>query len=92
MGGVSIQVPLANHVFDLSAILDRISLRTKMVYICNPNNPTGTVVPKKQLDGYFDKVPDHVIRVVDEAYFEYNQDQNVCSAITYLNSGKPLLS
>ena len=91
MGGVSIQVPLANHVFDLIAILSRISQRTKMVYICNPNNPTGTVVTKKQLDDYFVKVPDYVVTVVDEAYFEYNQDQGTCSAITYLNSGKPLL-
>jgi histidinol-phosphate aminotransferase len=91
MGGVSIQVPLANHLIDLPAMLDRISNRTKMVYICNPNNPTGTVVTKKQLEEYFEKVPDYVATVVDEAYFEYNQDQSTCSAITYLNSGKPLL-
>ena len=91
MGGVAIQVPLTDHCYDLSAILGKISERTKMVYICNPNNPTGTVVTEKQLNGYFDEVPDHVITVVDEAYFEYNQDQRVFSAITYLDSGKPAL-
>jgi histidinol-phosphate aminotransferase len=91
MGGVPIQIPLTNHLIDLPAILDRISNRAKLVYICYPNNPTGTVVKKKELDDYFAKVPDHVVTVVDEAYFEYNHNQEVCSAITYLKLGKPLL-
>jgi histidinol-phosphate aminotransferase len=91
MGSVCIKVPLANHVLDLPAILERISERTKVVYICNPNNPTGTVVTKKQLDEYFARVPEHVLTVVDEAYFEYNQNKDTCSAIAYLNSSRPLL-
>jgi len=91
MGGVCSQIPLTNHVFDLQAILNGISERTKIVYICNPNNPTGTVVTKKQLDEYFAMVPDSVVTVVDEAYMEYNRNPDTGSVLAYLNSGKPLL-
>jgi histidinol-phosphate aminotransferase len=62
-----------------------------MVYICNPNNPTGTVVARKQLDDYFKRVPDHVVTVVDEAYFDYNQNHETCSSVGYLALNKPLL-
>ena len=67
MGGVCTRVPLTDHTYDLRGILDSITERTKMVYICNPNNPTGTVIPRSQLDEYFDEVPPHVLTVVDEA-------------------------
>ncbi len=91
MGGICIKIPLSDNVFNLPLILQRINKKTKMVYICNPNNPTGTVIPKEQLDYYFEKVPDHVVTVIDEAYFEYNQNSNTCSAISYLSSEKPIL-
>jgi len=91
MGAVCIQVPLVNHVVDLPAVLSRISGKTKMVYICSPNNPTGTVVTREQMADYFANAPDHVITVVDEAYFEYNLDPGTCSALGYMNTGKPLL-
>ncbi len=91
MGCACIKVPLLYYVYDLPQILERITTRTKMIYICNPNNPTGTVVTKKQLDDFFSKVPDNVVTVVDEAYAEYNYNPEYCSAIEYLNSSKPLL-
>jgi len=91
MGGISIKVPLLNNIFDLPSILEKIHNETKMIYICNPNNPTGTVIPKKQLDYYFQRVPDHVVTIVDEAYFEYNKNPNTCSSIAYMNLGKPIL-
>ena len=91
MGGVCVKVPLADYTYDLPAILDRVTERTKMVYICNPNNPTGTVVTRNQLDDYFEKVPEHVVTVVDEAYFDYNQNHETCSSVRYLDSNKPLL-
>ncbi len=91
MGGTCTKMPLVNHQIDLPSILRQISKKTKAVYICNPNNPTGTVVLKEQLDDYFYKVPDQVATLVDEALFEYNQNQEACSAIRYLNAGKPLL-
>ncbi len=91
MGGVCVKVPLANYVIDLPAILDKISAKTKAVYLCNPNNPTGTVLTIKQLDEYFARVPDHVVTIVDEAYFEYNHNPDYGSALAYLKSDKPLL-
>lgn len=91
MGGICIKVPLSENVFNLPLILEKINGKTKMVYICNPNNPTGTVIPKEQLDDYFNKVPDHVVTVVDEAYFEYNRNPKTCSSVKYLNLGKPIL-
>jgi len=91
MGAVCVQVPLSNHTIDLPAMLGKISERTKMVYICSPNNPTGTVVTRAAFEDYFAAVPDHVVTVVDEAYFEYNQDPRTASATTFLSTGKPLL-
>ncbi len=91
MGAVCVRLPLSNHTFDLPAMLGKISERTKMVYICSPNNPTGTVVTRAAFEDYFAAVPDHVVTVVDEAYFEYNQDPRTASATTFLSSGKPLL-
>lgn len=91
MGSVSIKVPLNNNVYDLPAMLGKVTNKTKIVYICNPNNPTGTVVTKKQLDDFFNRVPDNVVTVVDEAYAEYNFNPEWGSALAYLNSGKPLL-
>ena len=91
MGAVCVQIPLTDQRIDLPALLARITERTKMVYICSPNNPTGTVVTKNAFEGYFAAVPDHLVTVVDEAYYEYNQDPHTCSATSFLSSGKPLL-
>jgi histidinol-phosphate aminotransferase len=64
-------VPLADHRYDLDAMLDAIGPRTKIAYLCLPNNPTGTMNTRDEVDSWFDRVPDHVVTVVDQAYFEY---------------------
>jgi histidinol-phosphate aminotransferase len=65
-------VPLdADYRYDLDAMLERITERTKLVYVCNPNNPTGTYVDRDRLAAFVDALPDHVLCVVDEAYHEY---------------------
>ncbi|MDQ3867030.1 MAG: histidinol-phosphate transaminase [Actinomycetota bacterium] len=71
LGATAVRVPLANDAYDLEAILDAVTPRTKVVYVPNPNNPTGTMVSRAELDGYFERVPGHVLTVLDEAYFEY---------------------
>jgi histidinol-phosphate aminotransferase len=71
MGATPVQVPLADDAHDLEAILAAIGPRTKLVLVANPNNPTGTMVGRAELDAYFARVPDHVLTVLDEAYFEY---------------------
>jgi histidinol-phosphate aminotransferase len=70
-GAVPVRVPLREHRFDLEAILDAITPRTKLVFIASPNNPTGTMSTRAELDAYFEHVPDHVLTVLDQAYHEY---------------------
>ncbi len=64
-------VPLVDQRYDLDGLLDAVTRRTKLVYICNPNNPTGTMNTTDELDDFFARVPGHVLTVVDQAYFEY---------------------
>jgi histidinol-phosphate aminotransferase len=71
LGAVPQKVPLVNDHYDLDALLEAIGPRTKLVYIATPNNPTGTMTTREQLDAYFDRVPEHVLTVLDQAYFEY---------------------
>lgn len=71
-GATPVQVPLdADHGHDLDAMLAAITGRTRVVFVCNPNNPSGTVVPRSALEKFLDAVPAHVLVVLDEAYFEY---------------------
>ena len=70
-GATSVTVPLREHRYDLPALLEAVTPRTKLVYICHPNNPTGTASTTDELDEYFEAVPEHVLTVVDQAYFEY---------------------
>ncbi|WP_335873048.1 histidinol-phosphate transaminase [Bacillus sp. 2205SS5-2] len=69
--GVSITVPLKEGTHDLTRMLASITNKTKMIFVCNPNNPTGTVVGKKELLTFIKAVPNHVLVIIDEAYFEY---------------------
>jgi histidinol-phosphate aminotransferase len=71
MGAEAKRIPLADHRYDPEALLAAVTKRTKIVYLCNPNNPTGTMNGRDAIDAYFEQVPDHVLTVLDEAYFEY---------------------
>jgi histidinol-phosphate aminotransferase len=65
------QVPCKNDGFDLDAISDAIDSDTRIVFITNPNNPTGTMIPAKEMDRFLDRLPENVVVALDEAYFEY---------------------
>ena len=81
-------VPLTDHRYDLDALLDAVGERTKLVYICHPNNPTGTMSTPDELDAYFARVPEHVVTVVDQAYFEYIDRPDYHDAVErYLKAG-----
>ncbi|HEY6962082.1 MAG TPA: histidinol-phosphate transaminase [Gaiellaceae bacterium] len=85
-------VPLDDLRYDLDALLAAVTPRTKIVYVCQPNNPTGTMNTTEELDAYFDRVPDHVLTVVDQAYFEYIDRPDYPDAIErYLRSGKRVI-
>ena len=82
-------VPLAEHRYDLDALLEAITPRTKLVYICHPNNPTGTMNTIDELDAFFAAVPEHVLTVVDQAYFEYIDRPDYPDAVErYLKAGR----
>ncbi|WHH56892.1 histidinol-phosphate transaminase [Petroclostridium sp. X23] len=71
-GGICIGIPLdKDYFFDLDAMEEKINDKTKLIWLCNPNNPTGTMYTKEQQDAFLEKVPDHVVVVLDEAYYEY---------------------
>jgi histidinol-phosphate aminotransferase len=74
LGATPVRVPLRDRRYDLDALLAAVTPRTKVVYICLPNNPTGTSNTRDELDAYFERVPEHVLTVLDQAYFEYIDD------------------
>ena len=90
-GAETALVPLVDHRYALATLLDAIDERTKLVYICHPNNPTGTMNTAEELDTYFERVPEHVLTVVDQAYFEYIDRPDYPDAVErYLKTGHRL--
>lgn len=84
-GAEAVQVPLAGHTHDLPAMAAAITDRTRLIFVCNPNNPTGTVVPGAELVNFLDQVPADVLVVLDEAYTEFITDPDVISGLTLLD-------
>ncbi|MBO0776516.1 MAG: histidinol-phosphate transaminase, partial [Actinobacteria bacterium] len=80
-GATSVQVPLAGEVHALAAMADAITPRTRVIFVCNPNNPTGTVVHRAELEAFLDRVPGDCLAVLDEAYAEYVRDPAVPDGI-----------
>lgn len=89
--GRKLQVPLRNHHHDLDAMLERVSARTRLIIIGNPNNPTGTAVGRLALDRFLDRVPDSVLVVLDEAYFEYVRQVDFPASLEYVAQGRSML-
>jgi len=89
VGAVPKTVPLREGRYDLDALLEAIGPRTKIAYLCLPNNPTGTTNTRAELDEWFDRVPDHVVTVLDQAYAEYIDDPDYPDGVEgYLKQGR----
>ena len=73
-GAATVKVPLTDHTHDLDAMLAAITDRTRLIFVCNPNNPTSTVVDPDALTRFVDAVPKDVLVAIDEAYVEYVRD------------------
>jgi histidinol-phosphate aminotransferase len=73
-GASAIQVPLTDQTFDLDAMLAAVTERTRLIFVCNPNNPTSTVVAPDALARFIQAVPSHILIALDEAYVEYIRD------------------
>jgi histidinol-phosphate aminotransferase len=91
LGAAAVKVPLRDDRYDLEAMLDAITPRTRLVFVCHPNNPTGTMNTRAELDTFLDRVPGHVLVVIDQAYREYVDDADYPDAIEeYHRAGRPV--
>jgi histidinol-phosphate aminotransferase len=83
-GASSVQVPLRDHVHDLDAMAERVTGKTRLIFVCNPNNPTGTAVGRDALVRFLRAVPSDVVVALDEAYREFVSDPDVPDGLTLL--------
>jgi len=82
-GGQLIRVPTLDDGFDLNMIAAAIDQHTRIIYISNPNNPTGTLLCAAELDRFIDRMPEHVIVILDEAYYDFAQDFAAVRSVDY---------
>ncbi|GEM_PF-21983 len=84
-GARSVRVPLTSEAHDLGAMAGRITDAARLVLICNPNNPTGTIATGDELRAFLDRVPPTCMVAIDEAYFEYVREPTACSGLEFCN-------
>ena len=89
--GKAVTVPLRRWRHDLPAMAAAITSRTRLAFLCNPNNPTGTMVSADEVDRFLARVPEHVIVVFDEAYFEYVRSSDFTDSMTYVKRGRNVI-
>ena len=89
--GVSVRVPMREGRFDLEAAASRLTPKTRLVFLCNPNNPTGTMIRRRELDRFLGRLPQNVLVVMDEAYAEYADDPDFPNTIDDVKRGAPVL-
>ncbi len=91
-GATGVRVSLTGgDVHDLDAMLHAITPRTRIVFLCNPNNPTGTIYTRDAFERFMAAVPEHVLVVVDEAYFEFATDPAYPDALRWFDGERPLV-
>lgn len=92
MGAKVIEIPLtADYQFDLAKFATAITPKTKLIWLCNPNNPTGTLTAKKEIEKLIALLPEHVQLVVDEAYADFSDPQQLPDLIADLKAGKKVV-
>jgi histidinol-phosphate aminotransferase len=96
-GARLIEVPTRNDGFDLDGILEAVDVHTRVVYIANPNNPTGTILDADAISGFLDRLPSHVITVLDEAYSDYagyfaaERGRSYSHSLEYVRQGRSVI-
>jgi len=91
MGGRSIKLRLKNFTHDLDSMLNKVSRKTKLIFICNPNNPTGTIVSGEAVHSFLSELPDRVIVVLDEAYGDFVDDPLYPNGLDYIKRGAQVI-
>ncbi len=84
--GSFIEVPLADYTFSLNSMLEKVNEKTKAVIICNPNNPTGTMVLEKDLKNFINNISDETLIIIDEAYIEFVSENKKFDSIELLKT------
>jgi len=92
VGAKAVISPMPNLNHNLRDMFSRITPKTRAVFIANPNNPTGTMVRRDEVEWFLDKVPEDVIVVIDEAYFDYVDDPDYPNSLDYQNLGKSIIT
>ncbi len=90
-GATKISVPLRDFTHDLDAMRRAIAPRTKLVFVGNPNNPTGTAVSARALEAFLESVPPDVLVILDEAYYEYLPPELTPDALQFVRAGRLVL-
>ena len=91
-GGIPVKVPLKSFSIDLGGTIERITPKTRMIFLCNPNNPTGTAINKKDFEKFLEKIPPEVVVIVDEAYIEFVRDQDCVRSLEYMDNDRSLVT
>ena len=91
-GGQRVSVPLKAFRHDLQAMAERITPRTRMVFIGNPNNPTGSCIPPYEISAFVKALPEGIIVLLDEAYREYVPDALQPDTVRYAKEGRPVIA
>lgn len=91
VGAVPVQIPLQDYRHDLCRMLNAITDKTRMLFIANPNNPTGTINRNDEFDFLMNTLPEGILIVVDEAYYEYVSDPEYADSIKWFRKGKDIL-
>ena len=91
VGGIRVVVTLKDHRLDLLTMARAITPLTKLVFIANPNNPTGTIVTAEEVEKFLNDIPERVIVVFDEAYVDFAQGPDFPDSLAYLRQGRRVL-
>jgi histidinol-phosphate aminotransferase len=91
LGGKPVQVPLTDYTHDLSSMLAAVTVRTRMIFIANPNNPTGTINRAEEVALLMERLPEGILTVVDEAYYEYVSNPDYADSMKWFRQGKDIL-
>lgn len=93
-GAKVVDVPLTKPDFslDVEGILTAVNDQTRLIFLTNPNNPTGTYIPKKDIDQLLTALPEHVIVVYDEVYYHFAEAADYTTALPYVQAGKKVIA
>ena len=92
VGATAVTVPLKDFAYDLDAMAEKITDKTKVIFISNPNNPTGTMITADHADRFMKKVPDSALVVFDEAYYEYVERSDFPQTLDYIRDGRNVIA